>query len=294
MTSRRGILLAGGCGSRLSPLTIAVSKQLMPVYDKPLIYYPISILMLAGIRDVLVISTPDDLDSYKALLGDGRKWGMAIRYAVQHHPDGIARALLIGREFLGGQECALILGDNIFYGDGLQGLLRRTMRRTSGASIFAYRVDDSRPYGVVSFNSRMEAVDIIEKPEAPKSNYVVTGLYFYDGEASDIAASLKPSGRGELEITDVNRKYLERGQLHVERLGRGYAWLDAGTPDTLLEASLFIQTIEKRQGLKILCPEEIAFRNGFIDLNQLEKLAQSFRNSSYGQYLFRLAEQGTV
>jgi glucose-1-phosphate thymidylyltransferase len=291
MSERRGIILAGGRGTRLSPLTIAVSKQLMPIYDKPLIYYPLSVLMMSGIREILVITNPGDDAIFGALLGDGHQWGLDIRYAVQPSPDGIAQAFLIDRDFVRGHPCTLILGDNIFYGDGMIEMLRRTCGRQESASVFAYRVDDPERYGVVEFDNTMRAVSIEEKPKAPKSNYAVTGLYFYDEQVGDIAAALKPSARGELEITDINRAYLEQGKLHVERMGRGYAWLDAGTHDSLLEASLFIQTVEKRQGLKIACPEEIAFKQGFIDAGQLRQLAGALSSTEYGRYLLRVADR---
>lgn len=285
---RRGIILAGGKGSRLYPLTHAVSKQLMPIYDKPLIYYPLSVLMMANIREIMIITNPGDVEGFRALLGDGSKWGLELHYAVQAAPEGIAQALLIARDFLDGQASALILGDNIYYGDGLGGLMSSASARPDGATVFAYWVDDPERYGIVDFDAEWRPTQLVEKPKNPRSNYAVTGLYFYDGDAPDIAASLKPSLRGELEITDLNAEYLKRGKLHVERFGRGYAWLDAGTHDSLLEASLFIQTVEKRQGLKIACPEEIAYRKQFIDRDQLEKLALELKSNSYGQYLTRL------
>lgn len=285
---RRGIILAGGKGSRLYPLTHAVSKQLMPIYDKPLIYYPLSVLMMANIREIMIITNPGDVEGFRALLGDGSKWGLELHYAVQAAPEGIAQALLIARDFLDGQASALILGDNIYYGDGLGGLMSSASARPDGATVFAYWVDDPERYGIVDFDAEWRPTQLVEKPKKTRSNYAVTGLYFYDGDAPDIAAALKPSPRGELEITDLNAEYLKRGKLHVERFGRGYAWLDAGTHDSLLEASLFIQTVEKRQGLKIACPEEIAYRKQFIDRDQLEKLALELKSNSYGQYLTRL------
>lgn len=294
MTARRGIILSGGRGTRLHPLTLAVSKQLMPIYDKPLVYYPLSVLMLAGIREILLITNPEDLDSFRRLFGDGAQWGLSINYAIQPAPGGIAQALIIGRDFIDNQPSALILGDNIYYGDGLSALLQTTVQRQSGASVFAYWVEDPERYGVVEFDASMKPIGLVEKPQNPKSNYAVTGLYFYDADAPDIAASLKPSARGELEITDLNRHYLERGKLHVERFGRGYAWLDAGTHDSLIEASLFIQTVEKRQGLKIACPEEIAFRKGYIGRAQLEKLAAQHALTEYGRYLKRLAASESI
>lgn len=284
---RKGIILAGGSGTRLHPLTLSVCKQLLPVYDKPMVYYPLSTLMLAGIREVLVITTGADSGLFRKLLGDGSNWGMNIHYIVQPKPEGIAQALLLGREFLAGSPCSLVLGDNIFYGDGLGALLQQASSRNDGAAAFGYWVHDPERYGVVEFDEQGNAISIEEKPTHPRSNYAVTGLYFYDGRASDIAADIKPSSRGELEITDVNLRYLEMGSLHVERMGRGYAWLDAGTPGSLLEAGQFIQIVERRQGLKIACPEEIAYRMGFIDAEQLLRLAAPLRKTEYGQYLQR-------
>jgi glucose-1-phosphate thymidylyltransferase len=281
----KGILLAGGAGTRLHPATLAVSKQLLPVYDKPLVYYPLSTLMLAGIREVLLISTPQDTPRFQQLLGDGSRWGLSLSYAVQPRPDGIAQALLIGRSFLDGESCALVLGDNIFHGNDLTGVLAQAAARTTGATVFAYPVNDPERYGVVEFDAQGRALGLEEKPKAPRSRYAVTGLYFYDGQAPELAARLQPSPRGELEITDLNRIYLERGALEVVALGRGMAWLDTGTHDSLLEASQFIQTIEKRQGLKVACPEEIAWRQGWIDDASLEVLAGALGKSGYGDYL---------
>jgi glucose-1-phosphate thymidylyltransferase len=283
----KGILLAGGAGTRLHPVTRAVSKQLLPVYDKPMVYYPLSTLMLAGISEILLISTPEDIGSYQRLLGDGGQVGLSIRYCVQPRPEGLAQAFLLGREFIGRDPVALVLGDNIFYGQGFQALLQRVVARPAGATIFAYSVKDPGRYGVVELDPRGRPLSLVEKPQEPKSSYAVTGLYFYDNQVADIAAGLRPSARGELEITDVNRAYLERGQLHVEVLGRGFAWLDTGTHESLLQAANFVQTIEERQGLKIACIEEIALRKGFITRDQFVGLAQA-QNNAYGQYLLDL------
>jgi len=284
----KGIVLAGGSGTRLYPVTQAVSKQLLPVYDKPMVYYPLSTLMLAGVREFLLISTPQDTPRFQQLLGEGTQWGIRIRYAVQPKPEGIAQAFLIGREFIGGDAVALVLGDNIFYGHDLSQLLRRATAREKGATVFAYPVKDPQRYGVIEFDGQGRTISIEEKPKHPKSRYAVVGLYFYDNRVIDLVAGLKPSARGELEITDVNRAYLERGELEVLPMGRGYAWLDTGTHETLLEASAFIETIERRQGLKIACPEEIAYRMGYIDAKQLEALARPLEKSGYGEYLLRV------
>jgi len=294
MTARKGIILAGGSGTRLYPITRAISKQLLPVYDKPMVYYPLSVLMLAGIRDVLVINTPHEQALFRNLLGDGSQWGMNIEYAVQPSPDGLAQAFLIGREFLAGSPSCLVLGDNIFYGHGLTELLQRADAREEGATVFGYWVRDPERYGVAEFDDAGRVVGLEEKPAQPKSNYAVTGLYFYDGRASEFAASLEPSPRGELEITDLNRCYLDAGALHLEKMGRGFAWLDTGTHESLVEASTYIETIEKRQGLRVCCPEEIAFFNGWIDAGALRELAQPLSKNGYGQYLLSLLEHGRV
>ena len=291
---RKGIILAGGSGTRLYPITQAISKQLLPVYDKPMVYYPLSVLMLAGIREVLVINTPHEQDLFKRLLGDGSQWGMRIEYAAQPSPDGLAQAFLIGREFLADSPSCLVLGDNIFYGHGLTELLQRANAREHGATVFGYRVRDPERYGVAEFDASGKVVGLEEKPAQPKSNYAVTGLYFYDARVCDFAENLKPSPRGELEITDLNRCYLDDGSLQLEKMGRGYAWLDTGTHESLVEASTYIETIEKRQGLRVCCPEEIAFHNGWIDAAQLRALAQPLAKNGYGQYLLSLLEHGRI
>ncbi len=290
-TARKGLILAGGAGTRLHPATLSVSKQLLPVYDKPMVYYPLSALMLAGMRDLLLISTPQDTPRFQSLLGDGSAWGINLSYCVQPSPDGLAQAFILGRRFVGGAPSALVLGDNIFYGHEFHALLTRADARTQGATVFAYHVQDPERYGVVEFDARRRALSIEEKPKTPKSSYAVTGLYFYDSQVCDIAAAIRPSARGELEITEVNAQYLRQDELEVEIMGRGYAWLDTGTHDSLLEAGQFIATLEKRQGLKVACPEEIAYRAGWIDAAQLERLAAPMARNSYGQYLQRLLRE---
>jgi len=294
MQKRKGILLAGGSGTRLHPATLAISKQLLPVYDKPMVYYPLSVLMLAGIRDILLISTPQDTPRFAQLLGSGQQWGLQLQYAVQERPEGLAQALLIGEGFLAAAPGALVLGDNIFHGHGLPDLLRAADQRANGSTVFACRVQDPQRYGVVAFDGRGQAVSLEEKPQQPKSHWAVTGLYFYDAQAAQLARTLKPSARGELEITDLNRLYLAQGQLHVEQLGRGHAWLDTGTHDSLLEAGQFIATLQQRQGLKVACPEEIAWQNGWIDAQQLRQLALALAKNSYGQYLLQILKERGV
>jgi glucose-1-phosphate thymidylyltransferase len=288
MMQHKGIILAGGAGTRLHPATISISKQLLPVYDKPMIYYPLSALLLAGIRDILIISTPQDIPRFEHLLGDGSRWGIHLEYAVQPRPEGLAQAFIIGKDFIGDNPSALVLGDNIFYGHNFVTLLDNAKQRTDGASVFAYHVHDPQRYGVVEFDASGRVLSLEEKPEQPKSNYAVTGLYFYDSQVTDFVKELRPSARGELEITDLNKLYLEQDRLHVELMGRGYAWLDTGTHDSLMEAGLYIATLEKRQGLKVACPEEICFRKGWIDAEQLEQLARPLEKNGYGTYLMRI------
>ncbi len=290
----KGIILAGGSGTRLHPMTMVTSKQLLPVYDKPMVYYPLSVLMLAGIREILLISTPEDLPQFQRLLGDGGRWGLSLSYAVQPRPEGLAQAFIIGADFIGDGPSAMVLGDNIFYGGGLTHVLATARARQTGATVFGYHVADPERYGVVEFDAAMRAVSIEEKPLKPRSNWAVTGLYFYDRQVIDIARTLKPSPRGELEITDINRRYLEMGQLHVEKLGRGYAWLDTGTPDSLADATNFVRALEQRQSLKVCCPEEIAFVQGFIDRNQLRALGLELQKSTYGRYLLAVADGATA
>lgn len=294
MVIKKGLILAGGSGTRLYPLTRVISKQLMPVYDKPMVYYPLASLMLSGIRDILVITTPRDSENFQDLLGDGSQWGVNLSYAVQPSPDGLAQAFIIGEKFIGGEGCALILGDNIFYGVGFSDLVHRAVRQESGATVFAYYVSDPERYGIVEFDASMNAVSLEEKPKRPKSNFAVTGLYFYDASVVEKAKTLKPSTRGELEITDLNKLYLQEGNLHVETMGRGYAWLDTGTHESLLQAASYVETIQERQGLKICCPEEIAYQLGYIDREQLLKLAEPLLKNEYGQYLLKIAERGAA